>query len=86
MYRGKCLSPERSGIIGKSRDYNDYCCLCCSYVLFRNLSLDIIHYELEFWVIFVMKFYFSFLSSNYTIIIMNKMIEVNTCISQERLP
>ena len=28
MYTGKCLSPERSGIIGKSRDYNDYCCLC----------------------------------------------------------
>ena len=27
MYTGKCLSPERSGIIGKSRDYNDYCCL-----------------------------------------------------------
>ena len=27
MYTGKYLSPERSGIIGKSRDYNDYCCL-----------------------------------------------------------
>ena len=27
IYTGKCLSPERSGIIGKSRDYNDYCCL-----------------------------------------------------------
>ena len=23
MYTGKCLSLERSGIIGKSRDYND---------------------------------------------------------------
>ena len=29
MYTGKCLSPECSGIIGKSRDYNDYCCLWC---------------------------------------------------------
>ena len=28
MYTGKYLSLERSGIIGKSRDYNDYCCLC----------------------------------------------------------
>ena len=28
MYTGKCLSTERSGIIGKSRDYNDYSCLC----------------------------------------------------------
>ena len=28
MYTGKCVSPERSGIIDKSRDYNDYCCLC----------------------------------------------------------
>ena len=28
MYTGKCLSPERSGIIGNFRDYNDYCCLC----------------------------------------------------------
>ena len=27
MYTGKYLSLERSGIIGKSRDYNDYCCL-----------------------------------------------------------
>ena len=27
MYTGKCLSPERSGIIGKSRDFYDYCCL-----------------------------------------------------------
>ena len=30
MYTGKYLSLERSGIIGKSRDYNDYCCLCRS--------------------------------------------------------
>ena len=30
MYTRKCLSPECSGIIGKSRDYNDYCCLCLS--------------------------------------------------------
>ena len=38
MYTGKCLSPERSGIIGKSRDYNDYCCLWlkCYY---ENLAL-----------------------------------------------
>ena len=28
MYTGRYLSAERSGIIGKSRDYNDYCCLC----------------------------------------------------------
>ena len=28
MYTGKYLFLERSGIIGKSRDYNDYCCLC----------------------------------------------------------
>ena len=28
MYTGKYLSLERSGIIGKSRDYNDYCCIC----------------------------------------------------------
>ena len=28
MYIGKYLSPERSDIIGKSRDYSDYCCLC----------------------------------------------------------
>ena len=27
MSTGKYLSLERSGIIGKSRDYNDYCCL-----------------------------------------------------------
>ena len=27
IYTGKCLSLEHSGIIGKSRDYNDYCCL-----------------------------------------------------------
>ena len=31
MYTGRCLSPERSGIIGKSRDYNAYCCLCKNY-------------------------------------------------------
>ena len=30
MYTGKYLSLERSGIIGKSRDYNDYCCLWSS--------------------------------------------------------
>ena len=28
MYTGKYLSLERSVIIGKSRDYNNYCCLC----------------------------------------------------------
>ena len=27
IYTGKCLSPERSGIIGKSRDSNDNCSL-----------------------------------------------------------
>ena len=27
MYTGRCLSPEHSDIIGKNRDYNDYCCL-----------------------------------------------------------
>ena len=27
MYTGKCLSPERSGIVSNSRDYNEYCCL-----------------------------------------------------------
>ena len=32
MYTGKYLSLERSGIIGKSRDYNDYCCLCKDFV------------------------------------------------------
>ena len=35
MYSGKCLSPERSGIIGKSRDYNDYCCLWNTCILFH---------------------------------------------------
>ena len=32
MYKGKWLSPERSDIIGKSRDYNDYCCLCLFFI------------------------------------------------------
>ena len=36
MYTGKYLSPERSGIIGKSRDYNDYCCLCNEFYKFNN--------------------------------------------------
>ena len=35
MYTDKCLSPERSGIIGKSRDYNDYYCLCLIRLLNR---------------------------------------------------
>ena len=38
MYTGRCLSPERSGIIGKSRDYNDYCCLCIIHVE-RNIFI-----------------------------------------------
>ena len=56
--------------------------------------MDIIYSELYFGLILVVTiFFFQFLSNNYkhnknsyTIIIMNKMIVVNTCISQERLP
>ena len=36
MYTGKYLSLERSGIIGKSRDYNDDCCLCLTYSAIAN--------------------------------------------------
>ena len=45
MYTGKCLSPERSWIIGKSLDYNDYCCLWhisrpCLMLEFRFRSIS----------------------------------------------
>ena len=40
MYTGKCLSPERSGIIGKSRDYNDYCCLCNQFSKLKVLCIN----------------------------------------------
>ena len=40
MYTGKYLSLERSGIIGKSRDYNDYCCLCSSHILMHAISYE----------------------------------------------
>ena len=40
MYTGKYLSLERSGIIGKSCDYNDYCCLCLQLCQnYRTISL-----------------------------------------------
>ena len=46
MYTGKYLSLEQSGIIGKSRDYNDYCCLWLTArpigrVMFSTYNCDI---------------------------------------------
>ena len=44
---GNCLSPERSEIIGKSRDYNDYSVLWLFNTIFLNISYCLPHFELR---------------------------------------